>query len=168
MQQHHHNQPNAAILVGPARWNPWPVSIVAFFALAIIAFGIFIAFCNTHRADLVAPDYYEQEVRYQAQMERVQNAQPIAATAVSYNAAAKTILVSLPPSSGNAVTGTIQLYRPSEAALDRKLTLSLNPDGNQTIDASKLKPGLWKVRVSWTAARQDYYVDQKIVIGEGS
>ena len=34
----------------------------------------------------------------------------------------------------------------------------------QSLDASALKPGLWKIRVSWTVGQQDYFIDQKIVI----
>jgi hypothetical protein len=26
-------------------------------------------------------------------------------------------------------------------------------------------PGLWKVRVSWTVEHQDYFLDQKVVVG---
>jgi hypothetical protein len=28
-----------------------------------------------------------------------------------------------------------------------------------------MAPGLWKVRVSWTVEKQDYYLDQKVVVG---
>ena len=42
----------------PARFDPWPVSIVAFFSLAILGCGTFIAFCSRHPADLISPNYY--------------------------------------------------------------------------------------------------------------
>ncbi len=151
----------------PARFNPWPISIIAFFALAIIGCGSFIAFCTRHPADLVAADYYEQEVRYQGQMERTQRAQAQARlTSISYDAASKLIRISLPPQhSQTNASGEIQLYRPSAVALDRRLKLEPDGQGRQTIDATTLAPGLWKVRISWKVAGQDYYLDQKVVIG---
>ena len=148
-----------------APFNPWPVSIIAFFTVAIIGCGTFIAFCSRHPADLVAADYYEQEIRYQGQIDGLQHArQSSRAATVTYNAKAKLISVSLPWASLQPPTGKVQLYRPSAVNLDRQFNLELSPTGVQTIDASSLLPGLWKVRVSWTAGQQDYFVDQPILI----
>jgi nitrogen fixation protein FixH len=151
----------------PRSPNLWPVSIIAFFAVAIVGCGSFIAFCSRHPADLVAADYYEQEVRYQGQMERTQRAQAQAQLAsVSYDAVTRLIRISLPPShSLTNASGDIQLYRPSAETLDRRLKLEPDAGGVQTIDAATLAPGLWKVRISWRVEGEDYFVDQKVVVG---
>ena len=151
--------------VSPA-WNPWPISIIAFFFVAIIGCCTFVAFCSRHPADLVAADYYEQEVRYQGQIDRLRHAQQNARSAtVRYDAASKVISVCLTPnlSSANGM-GSIQLYRPSATNLDRQFKLAPDANGVQTIDASSLLPGLWKVRVSWTVDEKEFFIDQKIVI----
>jgi hypothetical protein len=150
-----------------SRWNPWPVSIIAFFTVAIVGCGTFVAFCSRHPADLVASDYYEQELRYQGQLDRLQHTQQGAqSAAVEYDASRKVITVSLPSVQQKAdLQGTIQLYRPSAMNLDREIKLEVDAKGIQVIDASKLLPGLWKVRVSWTTDRKDYFTDQKVVIG---
>ncbi len=146
--------------------NLWPASIIAFFALAILGCAGFIIFCSRHPADLVAADYYEQEIRYQTRMERVQHARQRAPLAsVTFDPATRQIKISLPPGpSLTNVSGTIQLYRPSAAHLDRQLKLEPDANGLQTINAAPLDPGLWKVRVSWTADNQDYFLDQQIFI----
>ncbi len=148
------------------RFNPWPLSIIAFFTLAVLACAGFIVFCSRHPADLVAADYYEQEIRYQSQMDRVRHAQQSAQPAsVAYDPSARRITVSFPEDhSITNVAGTIHLYRPSDATLDRQLKLEPGPSGVQIIDATGLLPGLWKVRVSWTLDRQDYFLDQQVVI----
>jgi len=153
-----------------AALNPWPVAIIAFFTVAIIACGTFITFCSRHPADLVAADYYEQEIRYQGQIDGLQHAkQGSQAATVSYNAKARLISISLPKDSLRSnPTGKVQLYRPSAVNLDRQFAMELNSNGIQTIDASALLPGLWKVRVSWTVDRQNYFVDQAIVIAAKS
>jgi nitrogen fixation protein FixH len=75
----------------------------------------------------------------------------------------------LPPAqTASAITGTIELYRPSARALDRSFPLKVDANGLQSLDAASLVPGLWKVRVSWTADNQDYYLDQKVVVGAGT
>lgn len=146
-----------------AGWNIWPVSIISFFALALLGFGAFIWFCTRHPADLVAADYYEQELRYQGQIDRLQNTQAGAAVTVSFDAANRRIVISA-PGAANA-TGRVQLYRPSAANLDRQFEFEPDAKGVQRIETAGLLPGLWKVRVSWTAGGRDYYVDQKVVVG---
>lgn len=148
------------------RINPWPICIIGFFVVAIIGCGTFIVFCSRHPADLVASDYYEQEVRYQGQINRIKHAgQGSQLAAVAYDADKQRITISLSPSQSQAhATGNIQLYRPSAADLDRVLKFEPNGNGFQTIDASKLIPGLWKVRVSWAVDNQEYFIDQKLVI----
>jgi hypothetical protein len=146
--------------------NPWPVAITAFFAVAILGCGTFVAYCNRHPADLIAADYYEQEMRYQGQIERIQRAQQRAQLAsITYDAASRHILIALPHQTHANTVGTIQLYRPSALNLDRQLKLEPAANGTQTIDAGGLLPGLWKVRVSWTSGNQDYFIDRQVVIG---
>jgi hypothetical protein len=151
---------------GPSRWNPWPLCIAAYFTLALIGCGTFIVFCARHPPDLVAADYYEQEVHYQSQLDRLQHArQGAALTTVSYEPDQHRIKLALPPGpAGSKVTGNIELYRPSAVNQDRQFKLDLDPQGVQSIDTANLQPGLWKVRVWWSANGQDYYLDQKVVV----
>ena len=121
---------------------------------------------SRHPADLVAADYYEQEVRYQGQIDRVQRAQQRAELAsVAYNSTSKQITISLPTDAPlTNVTGTITLYRPSAIGQDRTFKFEPGANGVQILDASGLLTGLWKVRVSWTMGQEDYFLDQKVVI----
>lgn len=149
-------------------FNPWPVSIIAFFTLAICGAVTFVIFCSRNKVDLVAADYYEQEVRYQDQIDRANRATSLQAPAtVDYNAATRLITVALPADHlQQSLKGWIQLYRPSAAHLDQKLDLVLDANGKQQIDGKVLSDGLWHVRVTWNLNGADYYFDQKIVIGE--
>ena len=149
------------------KWNLWPVSIICFFIVAIIGCVSFVVFCSRYPADLVSADYYEQEVRYQKQIDTLQRTQQSGeAASVSYDADRKQITVSLPKAHSSAGTaGSIQLYRPSALDQDRRIKLAPDANGAQTIDASDLLPGLWKVRVTWSVDNREFYVDQKVVIG---
>jgi hypothetical protein len=144
------------------RWNPWPLSIIAYFTVAILGCGTFVVYCNRHPADLVAADYYEQEMRYQGQIDRIQHAQERAQLAsVTYDADRSQLRIALPPhQSRENATGQIQLYRPAAMDQDRHVRLEPDARGVQTIDTRDLRPGLWKARVSWTSDRQDYFLDQ--------
>jgi nitrogen fixation protein FixH len=147
--------------------NLWPLGIILtlvfFFAGTV---GLIVMACSQH-ADLVRPDYYEQELKFQNRIDQVERTHRAATQAtVAFDAAAKSIVISLPPDqAARELTGRIELYRPSAAGLDRTITLAPDPKGVQRLDAAGLAPGLWKVRVSWTVEQKDYYLDQKVVVG---
>lgn len=146
--------------------NPWPVAIVVFFACFILASVGFVVYSTFHGVDLVSADYYEQEIRYQEQMERVARTQAIRAEVrVSYDPTQQRITLTLPSDhAGRQPTGQIHLYRPSSAQLDRHVDLDVNALGHQALDARALATGLWRVRVSWTVGQTQYYCDQSVVI----
>jgi len=147
--------------------NLWPLGIILtlvfFFAGTV---GLIVMACS-QKVDLVRPDYYEQELKFQNQIDQVERTHRAASQAsVAYDAAGKCIVVSLPPGQvAHEIRGRIELYRPSAAGLDRTVELAPDPKGVQRLDAAGLAPGLWKVRVSWTVEQQDYYLDQKVVVG---
>ncbi len=117
--------------------------------------------------DLVRKDYYEEELRFQKQIERVnRTAQLRKDITVTSDAAAQSLMLRLPAEhNGAKPTGEIHLYRPSDASLDRTITLQVNESGLQRIDTSKLRNGLWKLRATWKVNNEEYYFDQSVVIG---
>lgn len=147
-------------------WNPWPVAIIAFFGVFITCVVGFILFATRQHMDLVRPDYYEEEMRFQGQLDRLNRTQPLGSrVAVDYNRRQQSIMIALPPEQVTArLTGRIQLYRPSDASLDRNVQLAVNAAGVQQVDAKQLPAGLWKVRVRWTANGEEYFVDRVIVV----
>src|SRR5262245_36331424 len=109
------------------RRNPWPICIIAFFTLAVTGCTTFVIFCSFHPSELVAEDYYEQEIRYQSQLDRMQrvHASAIPAT-IHYNPGLKVITISIPESGEETrPAGKVDLYRPSAANLDRSVKLEV-------------------------------------------
>jgi hypothetical protein len=141
--------------------NLWPFGIILTFVVFISGtVGLVIMACRQN-TELVNANYYDQEIKYQVRIDSEARAQQAGAN-VSYDGAARHIVISVP--AAQDVTGQIQLYRPSAAGLDKEYKLAPAANGIQTLDASGLKPGLWKIRVSWNSEGRDYFVDQKIVI----
>jgi len=149
--------------------NLWPYGVIAAFALFLSGTAGLIVLAVSHRTDLVSDHYYEDEIRFQSQMDRAGRAQTLNSNAVvNYDPAGKRILVSLPAEhAGRATEAAVMLYRPSAAGLDRRIAWQPGPDGVQAIDAAELKAGLWKISVGWTVDGQEYLFDQKIVVGGG-
>jgi hypothetical protein len=147
--------------------NLWPLGIITVCGLFVAGTAGLIVMACSQKVELVSGDYYEKELKYQGQIDRVERTRREASqAAVGYDAAHRQITLSLPPGQvhGN-VSGDIELYRPSAAGMDCSLRLNPDDSGVQRFDATNLAPGLWKVRVSWTFEQRNYYLEQKVVVG---
>ncbi|MBI2949879.1 MAG: FixH family protein [Verrucomicrobia bacterium] len=147
--------------------NLWPIAIIGFFAVFITFMAGFITFAARQRMDLVRADYYEDEILYQRQIDRVKRTHPVRSeVAIALDAAQERLNVTLPvANSESPITGRIHLYRPSNASLDRELDLALKPDGTRQVAVKDLLPGLWRARLIWSVDGQEFYCDQPLVIG---
>lgn len=153
--------------ISSIRSNPWPYAIAAWFALAITAITAFIVFVQRHPEELVRSDYYEQEIRFQRDIDSRNRATRHPATIeLAQNTAGGEIVVTLPVEHlRQSPAGLIRLYRPSDSAQDREVRLATGPDGVQRLDVRTLPSGLWKVRVQWTVDGVEYVADRPVVIG---
>jgi hypothetical protein len=147
--------------------NLWPLGIIAFCCVFVAGTASLIVLACSQTTDLVSADYYEKELRFQGQIDGADRTRREASeAAVTYDAARQQITVSLPPGQAHGtVSGNVELYRPSAAGMDRAVRLEPDTSGVQRLDASALAPGLWKVRVSWTFEKRNYYLEQKVVVG---
>ena len=137
---------------------------MAFFALAISGCVGFVVFCTLHPTDLVAPDYYEREPALPRP-----NPADGPSPGPSHDRLATTpptqrIQISFPAElMRSGVSGSIQLYRPSAAGLDRQLNLEPDATGVQTIDAQwPAGRASGKSRPSWKAGTEEFYIDRKV------
>lgn len=146
------------------RWNPWPMGLGVFFAVLIATIASFIVFAVRQNMDLVRPDYYEQELRHTRQMERVRRTQALAPGA-SLSASPEGLRILLPPGhSGERFSGTLRLYRPSDAALDRLIPLTPDADGRQSVPVEDLRPGLWRAQANWSLDGVEFYLESAVVV----
>jgi nitrogen fixation protein FixH len=159
------NTSNAPLDPKPA-FNPWPYGVAGFlvvFFSCVVSFGVFAV---RQRVDLVRTDYYEEELRYGKQYDRLSRTKALEhGLAVSLSSETHQISVQLPPEHATpGVKGTIQLYRPSDSRLDREIALATSASGKQVLDSTALQEGLWRIRVTWQSGGQEYFHAAKVVI----
>ena len=149
----------------PKIQNPWPVALVAFFIVFASYIIGFVIFASCQKMDLVRADYYDQEIRFQQQIDRVQRSAPVLADAgIDYDPAGDLVTVTLPSVKRDDISGTVSFYRPSDADLDTNAKLGLDEAGRQSLSVRALRAGLWKVRVQWATAGREYFFEKPIVI----
>jgi nitrogen fixation protein FixH len=125
--------------------------------------AMFVYKAMNQDVDLVSKDYYDQEIKYQDQIEKVKRTQALGDVMLDYNAEANTILLQLPATyKDKSLTGTITLFRPSDDEMDKKLPLQLGRDHSQLLETVDLKSGIWKVRVDFSDGEETYYSEKTI------
>lgn len=151
-----------------ASGNPWPYALIGSLVLGVLGTATLVTIAVTHRTELVAPDYYDQEMRFQTRLDQLRRTEPFADRIAVRHVEGQGIALELPAEhAAGKATGTLTLYRPSEAGADRSFPLALNAAGHQLVPTADLTPGLWKVRVHWRVADLDYFADRKLVISGG-
>lgn len=149
--------------------NPWPYAIIAYFVVFISAMTTWVVVAMGNDMDLVRKDYYEHEIRFQQQIDKVQRtAREAKGTTVKYDFEAQQMNIALPMNSDQTARGSIKLYRPSNARLDQTITLAVDNNGRQSLPTDSLQPGFWRVQISWNSGGEDYYFEQPIVVAPKS
>lgn len=144
--------------------NLWPIGIIATFVLFVGSLACVVVIASTHRDSLVSNNYYEEELKFQNQIDAAARAQKMGASVTQEMASGK-VVIRLPVSQmKEELVGTIEFYRPSAAGMDHALKLAPTADGTQTINTANLASGPWTVRVNWTVAGQNYFIEQKLII----
>jgi hypothetical protein len=135
-------------------WGYGVAAVYSIFALATL--GI-VAFTMTQKVELVAPDYYAKELKYDQQINRQREANDLQ-TQVTCQVSedGQTALLQFPLPS-DAIHGTVLFYRPSDSALDQEFVIQSDKQGRQTLPISKLAKGAWRVKVTWSLDGREFY-----------
>lgn len=151
-------------------FNPWPLGIVAAFAVFIAGTIALIVLSVRNHGELVAPDYYERDLAYQRTLDRQRRTEPLSdEIAVAYASGTRQVRLSLPGSHADAgAKGRIRFYRPSDAVLDHEVPLELASNGTQDMSGGHLLPGKWRVRLEWQVGEDEFFADRILVVPPGT
>lgn len=139
----------------------WVITAFAAFA----AFIGFLAFSSIKQdIDLVAEDYYAQELKYGERMKEKSNAS-VFNDSISFQVTNNLVIVQFPATLGEmGISGEIEFFRPSNNAHDRILPFTLGQDAAVAFKRENLVPGHYKVNISWTSEGRDFYLTKTLYV----
>jgi nitrogen fixation protein FixH len=141
-----------------------PYIITAVFLLFGGYIGFMVYGAMQSDVNLVSKEYYAEELAYGQRMQQVAQAQGLENPITIISATAAEQLVIQFPAELSSATGTIHLFRPSDAKLDVVLPLKLTTEGLQHINTASLKKGLWRVQLTGKANGKEYYQAQDVTL----
>lgn len=130
--------------------------------IAMLCFMIFILSfvyksiaMDEYQHELVSEDYYKDELLYQEEIDKMNNAHTLANNLELTNSE-KGILISFPKDiDQEAIKGSIYFQRLSNAKLDFTENIKL-VDHNQLIPVEKLVSGKWIIKIDWQVGENKY------------
>lgn len=139
----------------------WGKSIILAFLLFISFIATLVTVCVRQDVNLVTKDYYKEELVYQRQIDRMAHTamleqKPEIAIEEGY-------LLKVTYRDFNKLNeGVIQLFRPSDPAMDKEFELRKSPDDVQFFSTAGMNKGMYRARVRWTMDGEDYFLEQVI------
>jgi hypothetical protein len=142
----------------------WGTAIV----IAMIAFIVFIltfvyrsAVMDEYQHELVSEDYYGDELHYQEEIDKINNASKLEVDLTMVRTADGLTFRFPEDLEPEKISGTISLQRPSNKSLDLKMPIELT-DSDFLIPDQSLASGKYIVVVDWKHENSEYMFKDEI------
>jgi hypothetical protein len=140
----------------------WGKSIVLAFILFAIFIGVLVTVCVREDISLVSTDYYNDELEYQSQIDRVHNADDLVKKPEINLVDDQSLKVEFDFHQFDG--GKLVLYSPADISEDKTFKLEQTDSPFQVFSVGSLKKGNYKVKMTWTTNGKEYYFEKSIFI----
>lgn len=141
----------------------WGSRIAVLYGGFVILIAALVTGAMRQDFDLVADDYYQQEIAYQDVLDAGKN-QSALTTAVLVSADERAVTIEFPADfNGQLINGNVHFYSPIDSKWDKQLALQ-NVQNNIVIPRSELRNTTYKVKINWEANSKKYYQESEITL----
>ena len=126
---------------------------------ALILFMVYKA--SMQRSDLVAPDYYKQELSYQEKLIKTLNYNN-AKEKIEFEQSVNLFKLKCNVAGPDKVIGTVNFYKPDNKAMDRKFDIHLDSKNVFLINTGDLNKGIYLVQLDYSIGRVKFYHEETI------
>lgn len=151
---------------GKKSGNMWGIGIFVFCGAFILFVLGMVLFVSIQDVQLVEESYYERGLEYETRIERSRRTADLDGSLVIEQRPvdSQIVLTVSAADSTSDLSGTIRLIRPSNARLDRKLSLTMDESQSFAVSTADMARGLWLIEVDWIMDSTEYYTETRVVI----
>jgi len=140
------------------------VKIVILYSAFVVLILTLVFLSFNHKVDLVAKDYYSQELQYQDRIDAINNAEEKPA-GLTYQLVRDELILTINPGLFTGkINGEVLFFRPSDSEKDMKFKMEFSQSNRQIINTRILTKGAYKLQLSWSDEERNYYKDAIINI----
>lgn len=141
--------------------NKIPYIIIGAFVAFALFIGSFVIRMFQSDINLVAKDYYQQEIAYGEQIEAIKRSENYF-DKIDFTLTEGKLSIEYDQLL-NDIEGSIVLFRPSDARLDMILPIQME-NGIQQLNVSSLKRGKWMLQFKFEKEGQSFYIEKPLSI----
>ena len=141
----------------------WGKSIVLAFVLFAAFIGVLVTVCVRQEISLVSKTYYQEELDFQAQMDRKRNTEALVDRPDIQLGEGQSLKITFAGFS-QLEKGRLNLYSPSDATQDKTFTLQPTTAPDQILSIGNLKKGKYIARMTWTMHDKEFYYETTLYL----
>jgi len=142
----------------------WGTGIVIAFVIFMVGTLSTAVYLMNQDVNLVADDYYDQEINYQQHIDRMERTSQLEEKQIIYFDGSTVKIIIPKVLVKKELSGEIYFYRPSDSNSDIKITFIPDTSGIQVIPVERLEKGYWRIKVSWLSNGKEYFSEDRILI----
>lgn len=140
----------------------WGIKITILYCSFVAMILTMVFLTIPQKPELVADNYYEQELRYQDRIDRMNRTRQLPEQP-QWQVGNGQVALSFPETLRKQnISGEVYFFCPSAASMDKKVPIQLDSTGSMLMTTSNMKPGLYKMEISWKANDADYFNESVI------
>jgi hypothetical protein len=137
----------------------WGYKIAIGFSIFCVGIICVTVYFMMQKVDVVTENYYDKELKYQDQIDKVTRTRALKET-VEFTNTGKELVIKFPNvPDNNRSKDFISLYRPSDNTKDVKIPVLTDTSRTQIVSIEHLVKGYWKVQINWTSVGSEYYYE---------
>lgn len=142
----------------------WEFAVAGFFLFFILGVLAVVYMTLDDRNDLVTEHYYDVQIQYQQQIDRIDRTKALAEQP-TIELVSEGVQIRFPREfRRDDLTGTVHVYRPDDKRLDLHIPVGPDSANVQLVPAGLLSPGRWNVQVTWNGRGVGYYSESRVEI----
>lgn len=135
----------------------WGIKITFLYLGFVMLILIMVTMAMQQKMDLVADDYYEQELHYQERIDKQKRTNELSEQ-LSWEVSNGKLKIKFPQQfKSQLITGKIHFFRPSDSRLDKNIFIPADASLIKSIEINDFKKGAYKIQFDWQVNKVKYY-----------
>lgn len=141
----------------------WGYKIMAVYLVFVTGIAVMVYKSSSQKIDLVTPDYYARELKYQERIDAIQRTEALP-DKVTCEVKETHITILLPAAfASTEIKGHVLLYYPADKSKDIRRDFATN-NRKAVIEIPSSVKGAYLLQASWIKEGLEYYYEQTIFL----
>ncbi len=142
----------------------WGLKIATLYGSFVIMIMTLVVLSAQQDVPLVTEDYYEKDLQYETQMNRIANSKALEEDVkIIYKTDNQSVTIYFPKEITD-LKGDVLCFRPSEEGIDFSLPIDNLTNNTMAFGTSEMLKGRWKIKITWEGDGEIFYKETTLDI----